>query len=153
MHSHFTMTFPSISPHLRTLHILATVHFTSLHFIFGWFLPHLHFALFITFLTLFLKLLYLQEKVPKASAGSCPTYKGIFSDICLLLPAPNFPIIDRPYSDSMVFVMYHISPSKPVLPCTLWREHVCLLSLRCVKVSQFESFLWCANFSAMFCTL
>jgi hypothetical protein len=31
--------------------------------------PHLHFALFITFLTLFLKLLDLEERVPKASAG------------------------------------------------------------------------------------
>jgi hypothetical protein len=32
--------------------------------------PHLHFALFITFLTLFLKLLDLEERDPKASAGS-----------------------------------------------------------------------------------
>jgi hypothetical protein len=32
--------------------------------------PHLHFALFIIFLTLFLKLLDLQERDPKASAGS-----------------------------------------------------------------------------------
>jgi hypothetical protein len=29
--------------------------------------PHLHFALFITFLTLFLKLPDLEERVPKAS--------------------------------------------------------------------------------------
>jgi hypothetical protein len=33
-------------------------------------LPHLHCALFIAFLTLFLKLLDLEERVPKASAGS-----------------------------------------------------------------------------------
>jgi hypothetical protein len=38
----------STSLHLRTLHILITVYFTSLH-ISGWFLPHLHFALFISF--------------------------------------------------------------------------------------------------------
>jgi hypothetical protein len=31
---------------------------------------HLHFTLFITFLTLFLKLLDLEERAPKASAGS-----------------------------------------------------------------------------------
>jgi hypothetical protein len=32
--------------------------------------PQLHFALFITFLTLFLKLLEFEERDPKASAGS-----------------------------------------------------------------------------------
>jgi hypothetical protein len=32
--------------------------------------PHLHFALFITFLTLSLKLLDLEERDPKACAGS-----------------------------------------------------------------------------------
>jgi hypothetical protein len=60
---------------LSTLHTLTTVyfpslHFTSLHFIaFQMILPHLHFFLFITFLTLFLKLLDLEERDPKASAG------------------------------------------------------------------------------------
>jgi hypothetical protein len=81
MHSHFTMSFPSFHfttlthpshPHHNLLHF-TTLHFTSLHFTslhFWTILPHLHFALFITFLTLFLKLLGLQERVPKASAGS-----------------------------------------------------------------------------------
>jgi hypothetical protein len=70
MHSHFSMIIPSF--HFTTLHILATVHFTSLHF------TSLHFwmifttpslRLMITFLTRFLKLLDLQERVPKASAN------------------------------------------------------------------------------------
>jgi hypothetical protein len=87
MHSHFTMTFPSFhfttlmhpshhhsflpftftSPHLTSPN-LTSPNFTSLHF--WWFPPHLHFALFIAFLTLFLKLLGLQERVPKTSARS-----------------------------------------------------------------------------------
>jgi hypothetical protein len=59
----------STSLHLCTIHILTifyfpTPHFTSLHF------TSLHFASLITFLTLFLKLLGLHERVPKASAGS-----------------------------------------------------------------------------------
>jgi hypothetical protein len=77
--------------------------FTSLHFIaFLMIPPHLHSALFIIFLTLFLKLLGLQERDPKTSAGSWfqrvngPIYKEIFSDICLLLSAPNFPIMIDP---------------------------------------------------------
>jgi hypothetical protein len=47
----------STSLNLRTLHIFTTVYFPPppLHCIFGWLPPHLHFALFITFLTLFLK--------------------------------------------------------------------------------------------------
>jgi hypothetical protein len=49
---------------------ITSLHFTSLHCIYGWFYPHLHFALFITFLALFLKLLDLSEGVPEASAGS-----------------------------------------------------------------------------------
>jgi hypothetical protein len=44
--------------------------------------PPLNFALFITFLTFFRKLLGLQELVPELDG---PIYKGIFSDICLLL--------------------------------------------------------------------
>jgi hypothetical protein len=73
MQSHFTMTFPSFHftshPQFISLHL----HFTSLHCIFGWFTPHHHFTLFIIFLTLFLKLLDLQERVPKicAGTGSC----------------------------------------------------------------------------------
>jgi hypothetical protein len=50
----------------------TTIYFptpTSLHFALLRF-TSLHFALFITFLTLFLKLLGLQEKAPKTSSGS-----------------------------------------------------------------------------------
>jgi hypothetical protein len=48
----------------------SSLHVTSLQCIFLFFPPHLHFALFIIFLTFFLKLLDLQERVPKASAGT-----------------------------------------------------------------------------------
>jgi hypothetical protein len=73
MYSHFPMTFPSF--HFTTFtHPSHPQHnlfsFATLHCIFLWFPVHLHFALFITFLTLFLKLLSLQETVPKTSARS-----------------------------------------------------------------------------------
>jgi hypothetical protein len=69
MHSYFTMTFPSF-PFTTLMH--PSIQFNSLHFAAFWmiFPPHLHFDLFITFLTLFLKLLDLQERAPKVSAGS-----------------------------------------------------------------------------------
>jgi len=60
--------FPTTPFHLTSLHL------TSLHCTFGWFSPHFysfHFTPFIiAFLTLFLKILRLQGKVPKASTGS-----------------------------------------------------------------------------------
>ena len=53
---------------------ITTLHLTSLHCLFRWFSPHFyssHFILFIiAFLTLFLKILGLQWKVPNTSAGS-----------------------------------------------------------------------------------
>jgi hypothetical protein len=121
MHPHFTMTFPSFlfttlthpsQPHHSLLPFSSlpfpfphfpSLHFTSLHFtslLFTSFLMialHLPFALFITFLTFSLKLLDSQERVPKTSAElDDPIYKGIFSDICLFLSAPNFPIMIEP---------------------------------------------------------
>jgi hypothetical protein len=44
---------------------------------------------------------------------------------------------DRPCSDSMAFVIYRLSRAIP---------------LHSAKVSQFESFPWCANLAALFCT-
>jgi hypothetical protein len=67
---HFTEPTHPSHPH-HSLLPFPSLHFTSLHFIaFLMIPPHLHFALFITFLTLFLKLLDLEERDPKASAGS-----------------------------------------------------------------------------------
>jgi hypothetical protein len=64
---------PFIQPQFTSLHFtslhFSSLHLTSLHWLFDDF-PPLNFALFITFLTLFLKLLGLQERVPKTSAGS-----------------------------------------------------------------------------------
>ena len=65
----------SISPHITILHLIS-LHYTSPHFtsLLDDFLPHLsslHFTPFIIpFLTLFLKILGLQRKVPNVSAGS-----------------------------------------------------------------------------------
>jgi hypothetical protein len=90
----FTMSFPSF-------HFPALTYQQSCYH----FLPYtsLHFTSLITFVTLFLKLFKLQEVVSRTSAGSlflelgCPVYKAIFSDIRLLLSAPNFSImIDIP---------------------------------------------------------
>ena len=62
------ISYHSISPHLTSLNL------TSLHCTFRQFLPQcysFHFILFIiAFLTLFLKILGLQGKVPNASASS-----------------------------------------------------------------------------------
>jgi archaellum biogenesis protein FlaJ (TadC family) len=54
--------------------LFTSLHFTVINFIlynfiFNDFHPTIILALFITFLTLFLKLLCLQERVPKASSG------------------------------------------------------------------------------------
>jgi hypothetical protein len=51
---HSLLPFPSLP--------FTSLHFTSLHF--RWFPPHLHFAIFITFRTLFLKLLDLHDYMP-----------------------------------------------------------------------------------------
>jgi hypothetical protein len=140
---HFIIRIYLPLPNLTSLRF-DSLHFTSLHFaslhltsrpftVVLWFSPHFHFASFITFLTLYLKLLGLQEKVPKASASS------YLPSCMVLLTKEWFPksVIfflllifyhDRSCSDSMVFVICHLKPSKHVLPCTPWREHICELS-------------------------
>jgi hypothetical protein len=62
---HYTYAPFTSVPQFISIHF-DSIHFTSLRCIFGWFPLHLHFALFITFLILFLKSLGLQETVPKA---------------------------------------------------------------------------------------
>ena len=68
----FQISCRSISPHITTLHL------TSLHFTFRRFSPHVysfHLTPFTTaFLTLFLKIIGSQGKVPDASAGSDSHY-------------------------------------------------------------------------------
>ena len=63
-----SISYRSVPPHITTLHL------TSLHRTFRCFSPHFysfHFIPFIiAFLTMFLKILRLQVKVPNASAGS-----------------------------------------------------------------------------------
>jgi hypothetical protein len=83
------------SPQFTSIY-LTLLSFTWLHLIsllFRLFPPRLHFASFITFPIIFLKLLGFQNRVPKASAGSwfqsCMVLlkKEIFSDVflCFLL--------------------------------------------------------------------
>jgi hypothetical protein len=62
---------------------------TAIFFFFLWFSPQIHLALFIAYLTLFLKLLGLQERVPKASAGSW------FQSCMVLFTKEYFPISVR----------------------------------------------------------
>jgi len=70
--------FSSASFHLTSLHFtsphVTTLHLTSCHCTFRQFLPHFYsfrfIPLIIAFLTLFLKILSLQGKVPNAPAGS-----------------------------------------------------------------------------------
>jgi len=70
----FGLTPLNFLPLHFTSHHYTSPHLTSFHCTFRWFLPHFysfHFTLFITvLLTLFLKILGLQGKVPNASAGS-----------------------------------------------------------------------------------
>jgi hypothetical protein len=88
MHSHFTMTFPSflfttLTHPSHPRHTLLSFTTTSLDFtVFSDDFSH-------TLLTFHLKLLDLEERVPKASVGS-------WFQSCLLLSAPNFPIMIDP---------------------------------------------------------
>jgi hypothetical protein len=69
-----------------------------------------------------------------------PIYKGIFSDICLLLSAFNFPIMIDPAQhgfSNLSPIAFHAR--FPVY--ALNRTHVRDTFLRCVNVSQFGSFL------------
>jgi hypothetical protein len=78
---HYTYVPLISSPQFASLHF-SSLPFTSLHLIvfLDDFPPHLHFALFIAFLALFRKLLGLQERVRKASAGSWfPSWMVLFT--------------------------------------------------------------------------
>jgi len=86
---HFTTLSFGLTPFkFPTSHHYTSSHFTSLHF--RWFSPHFysfHLTPFIiAFLTLFLKVLGLQGKVPNASAGSW------FQFLMVLLTKEYFPI-------------------------------------------------------------
>jgi hypothetical protein len=143
------MTFPSF--HFTTLTYPSHAHHILLHF------TSPHFTSLITFLALFLKLLSLQERVPKASAGSWfQTWMVQFtkqyfpiSVFCFLLPI---------FLSWLTLLRYHgfsnLSPiasqaRSPVY--ALNRAHMRDISMRCVNVSEFESFLWWTNLAAVFC--
>jgi len=102
---HFT------SPHITTLHFTSH-HYTSLHCTFRGFSPRFcsfNFTAFIiALLTLFLKILGLQGKVPNVLVPvfSGPIYKGILPAIRFLFPVPNFP--------NMINPAQIVRPSQPV---------------------------------------
>ena len=83
---HFSSSHLNFLPLHITWHHYTSPHFTSLH----WFSPHFysfHFTPFIiAFLTLFLKILGLQGKVPNVSAGSW------FQFLMVLFTKEYFPI-------------------------------------------------------------
>jgi hypothetical protein len=150
--------FPSFNHNLlpfTSFHI-TSLHFTSLHFTSLRWSP-LNFALFITFLILFLKLLGLKERVPKTSACSW------FQSWIVLFTKEYFPmsvlflLLLIFLSWSTLFRWHGLSYRSPIASqaCSpvyaLHREHMRDISLRCVNVCQFESFLWCANLAAVFC--
>jgi hypothetical protein len=99
-----TKTFTTLHPatlhytfwHVSSFHLnflslhFTSHHYTSFHCTFRWFSPHFysfHFTPFIiAFLTLFLKILGLQEKVPNISAG------GWFQFLMVLFTKEYFPI-------------------------------------------------------------
>ena len=82
--------FPTAPFHLTSLHFTSP-HFTLLHYTFRRFSPHFYSFRFtpfiIAFLTLFLKILSLQGKVPNASAGS-----WLVSVFMVLFTKEYFPI-------------------------------------------------------------
>jgi hypothetical protein len=95
--------FPFISLYYTYVILPSLTLFTS---------PHLHFTSFITFLIIFLKLLGLQERVPKVGSRSVyPIYKGVFSDICPLLSAPNFLVMIAPAQKA--WPLYSVTYSLP----------------------------------------
>ena len=85
-------TSPHFTSHHHTSPHITTLHLTSLHRTFRLFSPHLYsfpFTPFITpFLTLFLKMLGLQGKLPNASAASW------FQFLMVLFTKEYFPISD-----------------------------------------------------------
>jgi hypothetical protein len=127
---HYTYVTFTSSPQFTSLHF-TSLHFTSLHF--WWFLPHLHFALFIIFLTLFLKLLGLQERVPKASAGSWfQSWMVLFAKKYFLLSVFCF-CSYRPWSDSMVLITVWVFT---VYAIFIWITLYVLISKGHLQVSQ-----------------
>jgi hypothetical protein len=66
----FHHDLPFIPLHYTFVPFTSSPKFTSLHCIFWWFPPHLHFTLFIAFLILFVKLLSLRDRLPEASVLS-----------------------------------------------------------------------------------
>jgi hypothetical protein len=145
-----SISYRSISPHI-----------TSFHCTLRWFSPHFysfHFTFIIAFLTLFLKILGLQQKVPNASAGSWfqlvfngPIYKGILPGILSLLSVPNFL--------NIIYPTQTVSPLQPVtysFPSPFPRVRLKSAHKHAIqhwtKVSQSESIIWSVNWAAFFCT-
>jgi hypothetical protein len=108
--------------------------------------PHLHFALFIAFQTIFLKLLDLQKAVPKTSAGSW------FQSWMLLFTKEYFPMsvfcfLLLIFLSWLSLLRQHglrkLSPIAFQARSPLYvlkRAHMRAIFLRCVKVSQANNF-------------
>jgi len=133
---------------VHTLHQRSSLHslfFTSLHFYTFYHQASNPFtSLIVTFLTLFLKISYIEGNVSSASAGSW------FQSLMVLYIKEYFPIYvlchDHPCSGSMVVVTCSLWLSVPILLSIPRRGHKCMLFLHCTKVSQIDSFEKFANF-------
>jgi hypothetical protein len=166
LHFHTQIYFSSadfISLYFTSRNITA-LHFTSLHILLFATrrnipedtIPHIHLTRCTTFLTFFLKVLGLQERVPKASAGN-------WFQSCMVLfteeyfPTSVFcflPLILLSWWTLLARLLQSITYG---LPCPISRvcskrPNLQVIFRRCAKVPQFKSFLWCANLAALFCT-
>jgi hypothetical protein len=124
-----------MSPSLISTTVYFTpLHFTSFHLTSLYFddLP-LNFSLFITFLNLFLKLLGLQERFPKTSAGSWfQSWMVLFTKeyfpISVLIPSENFvfqPIMSEITGNEPHFLStsYYLPPLMRALRLILLRAY------------------------------
>jgi hypothetical protein len=68
-------------------------------------------------------------------------YKGIFSDICLLLSAPNFPIMIALAQTAMLLQSITYSLPSPFFRVRFEESAYASYLSGCVKVSPFELFL------------
>jgi hypothetical protein len=107
----FTSSSQFTSLYLTSLYCTSfhftSLHLTSLHCSFGWFSPHLHFAVFMTFLALFVKWLDLQESVLDCFLND--VHKIFSSSIICSFPNPLSLLRDSNWLARVYCVYYFIT--------------------------------------------
>jgi len=150
------ISYSSISLHFTSLH------FTSLHCNFRGFSPHFYsfhsIPFVIAFLTLFLKVLGLQRKVPNPSTGSWFQFlmvlftKEYFLISVLCFLSLTFQTWSTLLKQKGLRILSCITFQAHSPEHTLKSAHKRAIVLRWAKVSQSESFFWLVNGAAFFCT-